>query len=167
MNPFSKATLDLPKLATVWRRDKFNGNERFNPLFYKLVVPFPLDSSPESLVAVLILDDGNSSTICICHPAQPPVATNFSIGRGMEPSLYLADVAFFNGKLYGVAFDNELVVFEIDYDLGRKLKISATGCIINSVDDLRDRPQSLSSEEVYTEMEYLVQYCGISSSMLW
>ena len=55
MNPFSKATLDLPKLATVWRRDKFNGNERFNPLFYKLVVPLPLDSSPESLVVVLIL----------------------------------------------------------------------------------------------------------------
>ena len=122
--------------------------------------PCPWITHQNPLFAVLILDD-------ICHPAQPPVATNFSIGRGMEPSLYLADVAFFNGKLYGVAFDNELVVFEIDYDLGRKLKISATECIINSVDDLRDRPQSLSSEEVYTEMEYLVQYCGISSSMLW
>ncbi|PVH48422.1 hypothetical protein PAHAL_4G327200 [Panicum hallii] len=159
MNPFSKATLDLPKLATVWRRDRFNASERSNPLFYKLVVSSPLDSSPESLVAVLILDDGNSSTICICQPAQPPVATNLSRGKRMEPSLYLADVAFFNGKLYGVAFGNELVIFEIGYDLGSKLKISATECI-NSVDDLWDLPQYLSSEEVYIEREYLVQCCG-------
>ena len=62
----------------------------------------------------------------------------------MEPSLHLADVAFFNGKLYGLAFGNKLVVFDIDYDLGSKLKISATECIINSVDDLWDRPQILS-----------------------
>ena len=73
MNPFSKATLDLPKLATVWREDWFNQDPRRNPLFYKVVVPSPLDTSPESLVAVLILDDGNGSRVCIC---QPPVATD-------------------------------------------------------------------------------------------
>uniref|UniRef100_K3XXR1 F-box domain-containing protein n=1 Tax=Setaria italica TaxID=4555 RepID=K3XXR1_SETIT len=157
-NPFSKATLDLPKLATVWRRDWLNANEGFNPLFYKLVVPSPLDSSPESLVAVLILDSANSSTVCIC---QPPVATDISRGRHMEPSRCLFDVAFFNGKLYGVAFGDKLVIFEIGYDLGCKPKISATECIINSRDDdLWDLPQSLSNEKAYMWREYLVECCG-------
>lgn len=67
MNPFSKATLDLPKLAAVWCRDWLNSDNRFTTLFYKLVVPSPLDSSPESLVAVLIVDDVNCSTVCICQ----------------------------------------------------------------------------------------------------
>ncbi|XP_021304956.1 putative F-box protein At2g04810, partial [Sorghum bicolor] len=109
MNPFSKATLDLPKLATVWRGDWFNALSQFNPLFYKVVVPSPLDTSPE-FVAVLILDDGNYSRVCIC---QPPVSTDMSRGGSMEPSTDLGDVAFCNGKLYGVAFCDRLLMFEI------------------------------------------------------
>jgi len=96
MNPFSKATLDLPKLAAVWCRDWLNSDNRFTTLFYMLVVPSPLDSSPESLVAVLIMDDVNCSTVCIC---QPPVASDLSRGRGMQPSWSLFDIAFFNGNL--------------------------------------------------------------------
>uniref|UniRef100_K3XYY0 KIB1-4 beta-propeller domain-containing protein n=1 Tax=Setaria italica TaxID=4555 RepID=K3XYY0_SETIT len=138
-NPFSKATLDLPKLATVWRP---GGS-------------LALDSSPESLV-VLILDCANSSTVCIC---QPPVATDMSRGRHMEPSRCLSDVAFFNGKLYGVAFGDKLVIFEIGY-IGSKPKISVTECIINSRDDLWDLPQSLSREKGYMLREYLVESCG-------
>ncbi|KAG2609405.1 uncharacterized protein LOC120702612 isoform X1 [Panicum virgatum] len=145
MNPFSKATLDLPKLAAVWCRDWLNSDNRFTTLFYKLVVPSPPDSSPESLVAVLIVDDVNCSTVCIC---QPPVATDLSRGRGMQPSWSLFDVAFFNGKLYGTAF-GKLVSFEIGYDLGSKPKISATDCIINYRDDIWDLPESLSRERSY------------------
>ena len=37
VNPFSKATLDLPKLAAVWCRDWLNSDNRFTTLFYKLV----------------------------------------------------------------------------------------------------------------------------------
>ncbi|RCV20677.1 hypothetical protein SETIT_4G075800v2 [Setaria italica] len=110
-NPFSKATLDLPKLATVWRRD---------------------------------------CTVCIC---QPPVATDMSRGRHMEPSRCLSDVAFFNGKLYGVAFGDKLVIFEIGY-IGSKPKISVTECIINSRDDLWDLPQSLSREKGSLSFEH-------------
>jgi hypothetical protein len=155
MNPFSKVTVDLPKLATVWRQDWFNAHSNLNPLFYKVVVPSSLDTSPESLVAVLILDDGNYSRVCIC---QPPVATDLS--RGMELSTLLHDVAFFNGKLYGVAFCDKLVMFKIGYDLGSKLKISSTECIINSMDAyLWDLPQSLSREKMYMMREYVVECC--------
>ncbi|CAO2193050.1 unnamed protein product [Urochloa humidicola] len=158
MNPFSKATLDLPKLATLWRSDWCNAGAGFNPLFYKLVVPSPLDSSPESPVAVLILDDGTFGTVCICHP---PVATNFSLGKWAESTLYLVDVAFFNGKLYGLDFRNKLVIFEIGYDLDSKPKISATECIIDAGDiNLWDLPHSLSTENVFPLKEYLVECCG-------
>ncbi|XP_066378881.1 uncharacterized protein [Miscanthus floridulus] len=119
MNPFSKATLDLPKLATVWREDWFNDYPRRNPLFYKVVVPSRLDTSPESLVAVLILDDGNGSRVCIC---QPPVATDMSTGGSMEPSRYLHDVVFFNGKLYGVAFRDSFFCLRLVMTLAINLR---------------------------------------------
>jgi hypothetical protein len=72
----------------------------------------------------------------------------------------LDDVAFFNGKLYGVAFGDRLLMFEIGYDLGNKPKISSTEFIINSMDAyLRDLPHSLSREEAYTIREYVVECC--------
>ncbi|CAM0912756.1 unnamed protein product [Alopecurus aequalis] len=59
MNPFSKTTLELPRLAKVWKRELYYLEFRFNPIFYKLVVPSPLDLSPCSLVAAMIMDDGD------------------------------------------------------------------------------------------------------------
>jgi hypothetical protein len=38
MNPFSKASLELPKLAKVWRREIHDPESRFDPMYYKLVV---------------------------------------------------------------------------------------------------------------------------------
>uniref|UniRef100_A0A0D9WLU5 KIB1-4 beta-propeller domain-containing protein n=1 Tax=Leersia perrieri TaxID=77586 RepID=A0A0D9WLU5_9ORYZ len=90
MNPFSNATLNLPKLATCWFEDwncEVVGTE---PLYYKFVVSSTLDSSPDSLVAVLIMDDDNFSTAILC---QPPVATDLS--RRM-PLHHLTGFAFFD-----------------------------------------------------------------------
>lgn len=84
----------------------------------------------------------------------------------MEPSRCLSDVAFFNGKLYGVAFGDKLVIFEIGY-IGSKPKISVTECIINSRDDLWDLPQSLSREKGYMLREYLVESCGRLLKVTW
>ncbi|CAL5045954.1 unnamed protein product [Urochloa decumbens] len=156
MNPFSKATLDLPNLTTFWGQAGSMDSD-INPLFYKVAVPSPLDSSPESLVAVLILDNDNRGTVCIC---EPPVATDLFRRRGMGHCRYLYDIAFFNGKLYGVPFGDELVIFEIGYDFASKPKISSTECIINSWDVLPDLPQSLSREKVYMLRKYLVECCG-------
>jgi hypothetical protein len=70
----------------------------------------------------------------------------------MELSTLLHDVAFFNGKLYGVAFCDKLLMFEIGYDLGNKPKISSTECIINSMDAyLGDLPHSLSRGKAYID----------------
>ncbi|KXG19305.1 hypothetical protein SORBI_3010G038300 [Sorghum bicolor] len=54
MNPFSKATRDLPKLDIEW----FNPSFRYDSYFTKLAVPSPMQSSPGSFVAALILDGG-------------------------------------------------------------------------------------------------------------
>jgi len=77
----------------------------------------------------------------------------------MEPSRYLHDVVFFNGKLYGVASCDRLLLFEIGYDLGNKPKISSTERIISPMEHLRDLPHSLSREKVYMIREYVVECC--------
>ncbi|KAJ1258026.1 hypothetical protein BS78_10G042200 [Paspalum vaginatum] len=157
MNPFSKAKIDLPKLATVWRQGCSDVNSDINPLFYKVVVPSPLDSSPESLVVVMILDSGNWSTVCIC---QPPFATDLFREEIMGQS-QLYDVVFFNGKLYGLAFGDMLVVFEISYDLGNKPKIASTECVVINF-WVPGWPQHLSSKGAYSfrTRHYLVECCG-------
>ncbi|KAF0910787.1 hypothetical protein E2562_004760 [Oryza meyeriana var. granulata] len=65
MNPFSRAKLKLPKLAT------YNAASRFKPLLYKLVVPLPLDSSPDSLVTVLSMDEGDGREEIPLSPPWP------------------------------------------------------------------------------------------------
>jgi hypothetical protein len=59
MNPFSKATRDLPKLDIEW----FNPSFRYDSYFTKLAVPSPMQSSPGSFVAALILDGGGTIRI--------------------------------------------------------------------------------------------------------
>ncbi|WVZ64400.1 hypothetical protein U9M48_013915 [Paspalum notatum var. saurae] len=159
MNAFSKATVELPKLADVWRHDLSNAISGFSPILYKPVILSPLDSSPDSLVAVLILDDGHCSTVCIC---QPPTATDVSSTRAMHALEVFDDVAFFNGKLHGVASSDKLFVFDIDYDLSDKPKISSIRCIINFRDGfgLRDLPHPVSRARKHIKRQYLVECCG-------
>ncbi|XBI35282.1 hypothetical protein VPH35_120978 [Triticum aestivum] len=128
MNPFSKTRSELPKLAKVWKRRILDPDTRFNPIFYKLVVPFPLDSSPCSLVAAMIVDDSECGTLCI---SKPPIVTD-SFRDDELPVLELEDVAFFDEKLYVLAGFGQLIIFELDKDL----RISFMECIIDSVMDL-------------------------------
>ncbi|KAM0911544.1 hypothetical protein ACQ4PT_013391 [Festuca glaucescens] len=152
MNPFSKTSLELPKLAKAWKRAMYDPDFGFNPIFYKLVVPSPLDSSPCSLVAAMIMDDGNYGTLCI---SQPPIAID-SFRDEKHPVWHLGDVAFFDGKLYVLGGFGQLFIFELDKDIG----ISAMECIIDSLGDLGGTPQSLSSEVVYMVRMYLVECAG-------
>lgn len=159
MNPFSKTRLELPKLAKVWKRAIYDPESRFNPIFYKLVVPFPLDSSPCSLLAALIMDDGNWGTLCI---SEPPIITD-SFRDDKHPGMHLCSVAFFDGKLYGLGGFGKLSIFELDKDLG----ISFTECIIDSMDELAAFPQSLSREKAYMIREYLVECGGRLLMVIW
>ncbi|KAJ1258028.1 hypothetical protein BS78_10G042400 [Paspalum vaginatum] len=70
MNPFSKATLDLSMLVKKW----FNASSINKSSFHKMVVQSPLESSPGSLVA-LILNNGWKVRIC-----QPPIAIDLNLG---------------------------------------------------------------------------------------
>uniref|UniRef100_A0A0D9WLU7 F-box domain-containing protein n=1 Tax=Leersia perrieri TaxID=77586 RepID=A0A0D9WLU7_9ORYZ len=148
MNPFSKDKLKLPRLAT------YNGAFPSKPLFYKLVVPSHLDSSPDSLVAVLITNDADFSTIFIC---QPPVVTDSS--KGKKPLKNLTDIAFFNGNLYAIAKSRNLLLLEISGSSGKKPSISAIDSVINSMDHLSDLPQPLLNL-LSVRREYLVECSG-------
>ncbi|KAL6606636.1 hypothetical protein ACP70R_042289 [Stipagrostis hirtigluma subsp. patula] len=165
MNPFSKAKVDLPKLATVWPREPLNANSTHNPLFYKLVVASPLDSaSPNSLFAALIFDDGGYTTVCVF---QSPIARDYFLrGRFVD----FVDVVFFGGKLYGVAPDGRLSIVEMSYGLSGEPKISSIECIIkwNSVGYLLptlSKEKSYIFKETFQKKkkifkEYLVECCG-------
>jgi hypothetical protein len=152
MNPFSKTSLELPKLANVWKPAMHDPNFGFNPISYKLVVPSPLDSSPCPLVAAMIKDNGRYGTLCISQP--PGVIDIFRDER--HPVRHLGDVAFFDGKLYVLNGFGQLFIFESDKDIG----ISTMECIIDSLGDLGGTPQSLSSEVVYNVRMNLVECAG-------
>ncbi|XP_006655788.1 uncharacterized protein LOC102703784 isoform X2 [Oryza brachyantha] len=149
MNPFSRAKLKLPTLAT------YKAASTFKPSFYKLVVPWQLDSSPDSLVAVLIMGGYNFSTILIC---QPPVATDSS--RGQKPLQHLADVAFFSGKLYAIGKFGNLLILDITGSSAKKPQILAIDSVINSKDYTGDLPEPLLKDVVYMRREYLVECSG-------
>ncbi|TVU12609.1 hypothetical protein EJB05_46260 [Eragrostis curvula] len=159
VNPFTKAKVDLPNLALVWHRKSLNAaRSEYVPRCYKLAVPSPLDSSPDSHVAALIEDSGNSSTVCIC---QPPIATDVYTGSAVEPPHFLYDVVFFDGKLCGTDFRNRLLIFETSYGLDGEPKFSSVECIINS--GSRDKwclPQPLRKERGHLLRKYLVECCG-------
>ncbi|CAM0912760.1 unnamed protein product [Alopecurus aequalis] len=150
MNPFSKTTLELPRLAKVWKREIYDPESRFNPIFYKLVVPSPLDSSPCSLVAAMIMDDCNCGTLCI---SEPPIAID-AFRDDKHPVLHLEDVAFLDIKLYLLGACGKLLLCELDKDIG----ISSMECIMDSLGDLGGLPKSLP-EKAYMVREYLVE-CG-------
>uniref|UniRef100_A0A0E0A511 KIB1-4 beta-propeller domain-containing protein n=1 Tax=Oryza glumipatula TaxID=40148 RepID=A0A0E0A511_9ORYZ len=149
MNPFSRAKLKLPKLATC------NGVYIFKPHLHKLVAPSPLDSSPDSLVAVLTIYYCNLSTIFIC---QPPVTTDSS--KGKKPLEYIADVAFFDGKLYAISRTRNLLILEITGSSGKKPTILAVDSLINSTDHISARPKTLLKGVEYICREYLVECRG-------
>jgi hypothetical protein len=113
MNPFSKASLVLPKLAKVWKRGIHDPESIFKPKFYKLVVPSPLDSSPCLLVAALIMDNGNLGTLCI---SQPPIGID-SFRDDKDPIRHLRDTAFVDGKLYVLGF-SKFFSPELDKGIG-------------------------------------------------
>jgi hypothetical protein len=152
MNPFSKTTLELPNLVTVWQHTvPFESDPK--QLMYKLVAPSALNLSPGSLVAALIVDDGNTRTLCI---SQPPIAT-YSFRGNRQPLQHLWDVAFFNGKLYAVSVFGKLYVLEFRENLGSKPKIKS---IIDSLGGYRGTPECIPRDEACTYRLYLVESGG-------
>ncbi|KAM0878491.1 hypothetical protein ACQ4PT_034822 [Festuca glaucescens] len=153
VNPFSKSILQLPELPKVWKRGISNPYSRISPIFYKLVVPSsPLDSAPDSLVAALIMDDDDCSTICI---NQPPTAPDLFRGNAF-PELQIEDIAFFDGKLYALCGFGKLCIVHL-----KDLIISPPECIIRSLYNFGGIPESLSKVDTsnHTVRVYLVE-CG-------
>jgi len=149
MNPFSKTTLDLPNLVTVWQRTvRYESDPK--QLMYKLVAPSPLDLSLDSIVAALIMDDGNIGTLCI---SQPPIAT-YSLRDNRQPLQHLWDIAFFDGKLYVVSVFGKLLSLELSKSLGSNPNIKT---VINSYRS--ERPECIPRDAACTYRLYLVE-CG-------
>ncbi|XBI75822.1 hypothetical protein VPH35_069143 [Triticum aestivum] len=152
MNPFSKTMLELPNLVTVWQREvRYESDPK--QLVYKLAVPSPLDLSPDSLVAALIMDDGNIDIGALCI-SQPSTATYSLLGKW--PPLYPAfDVAFVDGKLYVVSVYGKLFIVEFCKNLGSNQNIK---CVIESLRH-QEEPECIPIGVLCTNRSYLVE-CG-------
>lgn len=126
INPFSKskATLELPNLVEAWNRQFHHQYSGLDPVFYKLVAPSPLHSSPNPIVVALIIDNHCWATLCIIQP--PNAISTFRDKSVLE----LRDVAFSNGRLYGLSMHERL--FMLEYGGINDLGISHTECIIDS-----------------------------------
>jgi hypothetical protein len=72
---------------------------------------------------------------------------------------HLSDIAFFNGKLYGVDLRCELSIFETNYGLDSEPMISSVKCITMPTKRLA-LPQPLTNVKVYMQMSYLVECYG-------
>jgi len=149
VNPFSKATLDLPKLSIKW----FEAIPRFGSLFQKMVVPLPLESSPGSLVAALILENGGTIRMY-----RPPMATCLPTRRNQRSFDYVSDITFFKGKFYGLGTHDVLMTFELNFGADSKPRISCVKCITKYPTVSVILPKPLYS--TYMMKKYLVECCG-------
>uniref|UniRef100_A0ACD6A9J5 Uncharacterized protein n=1 Tax=Avena sativa TaxID=4498 RepID=A0ACD6A9J5_AVESA len=152
LDPFSKTTLELPNLVAAWQRE-IDGHHTGDPVSYKLVAPSPLDLSPKSLAAALIIGNGFSEDLCLI---QPPDGTCSFRGTATEYSL-LADLAFFNGRLYVVSEFHKLFIVEFCENLGSNPSMN---CVIDSFGDFLGMPQYLDPMEFYEPKQYLVESGG-------
>jgi hypothetical protein len=152
MNPFSKKTLELPNLVTVWQHEVLPVSDP-KQILYKMVAPSALDLSPGSLIAALIVDESNIRTLCI---SQPPVATCSFTGN-RQPLQHLWDVAFFDGKLYAVSILGKLFILEFCDNLGSNPNIKS---IIDSLGDHHGIPECLRRAEACSYRLYLAESGG-------
>nr|XP_034591635.1 uncharacterized protein LOC117853361 [Setaria viridis] len=149
MNPFSEDTLELPDLSTCWHI-RLPGCSKFNPVYCKLAVPSPLESSLIPLVAIM----HESWGLCIF---QPPLVTDTIQGR--EPLDPFLEVSFFGGQLYAIDCSRKLINIELVEGLGHKPKISSFKCIIDDSDDLLGMPEPMSSDERLEHQALSVEKC--------
>ncbi|KAF7045697.1 hypothetical protein CFC21_054777 [Triticum aestivum] len=119
---------------------------------YKLVAPSPLDSSPDSLVAALIIGDGNMKRLCVSQPSIVTCSFRFN----MRPLPDLLDVAFLDGKLYVLSGSGKLFILEFCKNLASNSNIKS---IIDDYVDFLHVPECFPREEMYVLKFYLVE-CG-------
>jgi len=146
--------LQLPKPANISHqmRNGYTGN----PFLYKLVMPSSQDFSPDSLAAVLIMDDGFNIKLGIC----PPLVPNDAL-RKFNHDHHTCDVVFFNGKLYAFV-SRGLFLVEIAGNHKCKPKISSMRCVIDTIklSDIAQRSRSSAESYCFELRYYLVESGG-------
>ncbi|CAD6340256.1 unnamed protein product [Miscanthus lutarioriparius] len=123
-----------------------------NSFLYKLAVPSSVTLTPDSLFAVFTTDSYFHGTISIC---QPPIATDTVSNKDIES---IVDIVFFDGKLYALNMYANLFVSEIGEGHKGKPKISATRCIVDSIE--ASRRCTYDERCTYVNFNYLVESDG-------
>lgn len=164
MNPLSGLRLPLPKLGLAVSRaisdSKVHRESGLQKAYVKAVLSSPLDSTPDPLIAVLILE-GYRIAISTCK--QDSVKQGNAISTTICPDRpRIHDIAFFHRKLYTVTGKEGLHAIELDADHLSKLKPSSGfhQCI---ADDPKQQEIYCSKQYYYPEylvMRYLTECDG-------
>ncbi|KAF8659090.1 hypothetical protein HU200_058733 [Digitaria exilis] len=116
VNPLSGFTLDLPELAPAVHRAidgmrTYYNHSHIRKAHVKAILSSPVESTPDPLVAVLILE-GFSVVISACKQHK---AINVRMSPGRNPGLpaKIHDIAFFQEKLYALTGREGLYAVEL------------------------------------------------------
>ncbi|KAM0899652.1 hypothetical protein ACQ4PT_021167 [Festuca glaucescens] len=109
LNPFSGATMRLPSLRSLdWTAAGLAGN---NPKRHKVTVRKMVMCS-DGIVAAIV-GDGRLGKVARCRPAVPTALWSLVLHDRWRP---LMDIAFYDGKLYAVDEDENLLVMDVGED---------------------------------------------------
>jgi hypothetical protein len=144
LNPFSGGTMRLPSLRSLdWTAPGPAGN---NPKRHKVTVRKMVMCS-DGIVAAIV-GDGRLGKVARCRPAAPTALWSLVLHDRWRP---LMDIAFYDGKLYGVDEDENLLVMDVGED-------GTNGEPVASLVQLRvtGTPPKLPGNQRQTAMLYLV-----------
>jgi hypothetical protein len=125
-----------------------------NSLLCKLVVPSSVTLTPDSLFVAFTTDSFFHGTISVC---QPPIATDTVSNKDIKS---IVDIVFFDGKLYALNMYENLFVLEIGEGHKGKPKISATRCIVDSIEASRRCNPTYNERCAYINFNYLIESDG-------
>jgi hypothetical protein len=92
-----------------------------------------LVACPHSGLVAVILGHEYSAKVTLFAPESE--AWSWSVGT-CEPCRSYADIVFFDGKLYVLTHDEDLLALEVSYDEGGQPRISSVERIIEGGDDV-------------------------------
>ncbi|TVU06742.1 hypothetical protein EJB05_49970, partial [Eragrostis curvula] len=156
-NPLSGLMLPLPNLALAILRaldkSKFYEQSYLQKTHMKAVMPSPLNSSSDPLLAVLIMH-GKCIAVCACEKHD---AIAITISPDQPPRIY--DIAFLDRRLYALSEHDGLHVVELDAaQLSMpESSLGFTQCIAG---DPKEKRKYFDGDNGYLVLRYLAESCG-------
>lgn len=152
MNPFTKASVQLPSLPKVAPHNELLSDAKF----HMTVVPPASLNSPSDLLAAVLIRDFRDTLFSFCQPL-----INSGSFNGCRQGMLISGIAFCHGKLYVANPDFMLYKFDLAVSSGGN-RYSSMKKMTLLREELQIWPQDipLSKEDYHIIRRYLVECDG-------